>query len=171
VPDLQFHFQPLSAKAGNGTVQLDTFDAFTASVCTLRPSSKGTVSLRKDKSLCISPQYLTTEDDQKLALRSLELAQEISRHALMQEIGATEVEMEAEPTLEYAQRVAETIYHPASTCSMGNQPESVVDETLRVHGIEGLRVVDCSIMPEIASGNTHAPTVMIAEKAAHMMSQ
>ncbi|CAK8995394.1 Oxygen-dependent choline dehydrogenase (CDH) (CHD) (Betaine aldehyde dehydrogenase) (BADH) [Durusdinium trenchii] len=172
-PDLQFHFQPLSTRALEGTaaVHLDDFDAFTASVCILRPESRGRVALRRDGSLCISPHYLSTDHDQRLALRSLELAREVAQHPLLREIGAEEVDPPAETNLDHARRVAETIYHPAGTCKMGpsSDEEAVVDNELRVHGLEGLRIVDCSIMPTITSGNTHVPTVMIAEKAARLI--
>jgi choline dehydrogenase len=169
-PDLQFHFQPLST-TGTPAVYLDSFDAFTASVCILRPESKGRLSLQSDGGVRISPNYLTTKADQDLAVRSLEIAREISQHPLLREIGAEEVDPPAKTDVEHARRVAETIYHPAGTCKMGpsSDAEAVVDPQLRVHGLDGLRVVDCSIMPNIVSGNTHAPTVMIAEKAASLL--
>uniref|UniRef100_A0A7S4VCC1 Glucose-methanol-choline oxidoreductase N-terminal domain-containing protein n=1 Tax=Alexandrium monilatum TaxID=311494 RepID=A0A7S4VCC1_9DINO len=169
-PDLQFHFQPLST-TGTPAVYLDAFDAFTASVCILRPHSRGRVELQPDGSLRISPHYLTAEQDQELAVRSLEIAREVSRHPLLQELGAEEVDPPARTDLDHAHRVAETIYHPAGTCKMGPAGDigAVVDPALRVHGLEGLRVVDCSVMPTITSGNTHAPTVMIAEKAASLL--
>eukprot|EP00929_Paragymnodinium_shiwhaense_P008031 TRINITY_DN111955_c0_g1_i1.p1 TRINITY_DN111955_c0_g1~~TRINITY_DN111955_c0_g1_i1.p1 ORF type:complete len:573 (-),score=107.73 TRINITY_DN111955_c0_g1_i1:439-2157(-) len=169
-PDLQFHFQPLST-TGTPAVYLDSFDAFTASVCILRPESKGSVALNPDGSLRISPNYLSTPGDQALAVRSLEVAREVSQHPALREIGAEEVDPPKVTDIEHARRVAETIYHPAGTCKMGisSDDTAVVDPKLRVHGLEQLRVVDCSIMPTIASGNTHAPTVMIAEKAAAML--
>jgi len=169
-PDLQFHFQPLST-TGTPAVYLDSFDAFTASVCILRPESRGRVELQSDGSLRISPNYLSTANDAALAVRSLEVAREVSQHPLMQEIGAEEVDPPAKTDIEHARRVAETIYHPAGTCKMGpsSDPTAVVDASLQVHGLHGLRVVDCSVMPNITSGNTHVPTVMIAEKASRML--
>ncbi|CAE7752566.1 betA [Symbiodinium sp. CCMP2456] len=169
-PDLQFHFQPLST-TGTPAVFLDTFDAFTASVCILRPESRGRVELLPDGRLRISPHYLSTPGDAALAVKSLELAREVSRHPLLREVAAKEVEMPESLDVNYAREVAETIYHPAGTCKMGPDSDemAVVDPMLRVHGLQGLRVVDCSIMPTITSGNTHVPTVMIAEKAAASM--
>lgn len=168
--DLQFHFQPLST-TGTPAVYLDSFNAFTASVCILRPESRGRVELLPGGELRVSPQYLTAEADQKLAVRSLEIAREISQHKLMQEIGAEEVDPPERTDIDHARAVANSIYHPAGTCKMGpsSDPTAVVDPQLRVHGLEGLRVVDCSIMPNLVSGNTHAPTVMIADKAAQIL--
>lgn len=169
-PDLQFHFQPLST-TGTPAVFLDTFDAFTASVCILRPESRGRVELLPDGRLRISPHYLSTPGDASLAVKSLELAREVARHPLLREVAAQEVEMPESLDANYAREIAETIYHPAGTCKMGPDSDemAVVDPMLRVHGLQGLRVVDCSIMPTITSGNTHVPTVMIAEKAAVAM--
>lgn len=174
-PDLQFHFQPMST-TGTPAVYLDTFDAFTASICILRPESRGRLALQPDGSLRISPNYLSTPGDQALAVRSLEIAREVSQHPLMQELNAEELDApDANAShaelVDHARRVAETIYHPAGTCKMGptTDEQAVVDASLRVHGLDGLRVVDCSVMPEIVSGNTHIPTVMIAEKAAQLL--
>eukprot|EP00439_Symbiodinium_sp_Y106_P031575 s6215_g3.t2 len=151
-------------------VFLDTFDAFTASVCILRPESRGRVELLPEGRLRISPHYLSTPGDASLAVKSLELAREVSRHPLLREVAAQE-EMPQSLDVNYAREVAETIYHPAGTCKMGPDSDemAVVDPMLRVHGLQGLRVVDCSIMPTITSGNTHVPTVMIAEKASMAM--
>jgi len=169
-PDLQFHFQPLST-TGTPAVYLDQFDAFTASICILRPESRGKLELQPDMSIRISPNYLSTPRDQALAVRSLEIAREVAQHPLLQEIGAEEVDPPSVTDVDHARRVAETIYHPAGTCKMGPSSDSmaVVDPELRVHGLEGLRVADCSIMPIITSGNTHVPTVMIAEKLSRLL--
>lgn len=172
VPDLQFHFQPLST-TGTPAIYLDEFDAFTASVCTLRPESRGRIELLPDQSVRISPNYLSTNNDRALALRSIEVAREVANHPLLKEIGAAEVNPPAKTDIEFVRGLGESIYHPAGTCKMGpcTDPQAVVDSNLRVHGLNALRVVDCSIMPTLVSGNTHAPTVMIAEKVAQEMCQ
>lgn len=156
---------------GTPAVYLDNFDAFTASVCILRPESRGRVELQPDQSLRISPNYLSTAKDTDLAVKSLEIARAVSQHPLLQEIGAEEVDAPAKTDIHHARRVAETIYHPVGTCKMGPSSDTaaVVDDQLKVHGLEGLRVVDCSIMPTITSGNTHVPAVVIAEKAAKLI--
>lgn len=176
-PDIQFHMQPLSAdKPADGTHK---FSAFTASVCQLRPTSRGHLRLKsqdaRDK-MAIHPNYLSSEKDQQTAVDAIKLTREIVAAPALKGL----IEEEYEPgnefqtdleLLEYARNRATTIYHPVGTCKMGpvTDPMAVVDECLRVHGVEGLRVVDCSIMPEIVSGNTNAAAIMIAEKAADMI--
>ena len=176
-PDIQLHMQPLSAdKPADGTHK---FSAFTASVCQLRPTSRGHLRLKsqdaRDK-IAIHPNYLSSEKDQKTAVDAIKLTREIVAAPALKGL----IEEEYEPgnefqtdleLLEYARNRATTIYHPVGTCKMGpvTDPMAVVDECLRVHGVEGLRVVDCSIMPEIVSGNTNAAAIMIAEKAADMI--
>jgi len=174
-PDIQFHMQPLSAdKPGEG---VHNFSAFTASVCQLRPESRGELKiLSKDPNQypSIQPNYLSTELDLKTAVNGLKVARKIVAAPSMEPYILDEYvpgyEYQSEEELEQAVRkYSQTIYHPAGTCKMGNDTSAVVDDQLKVHGINRLRVVDASIMPEIVSGNTNAPTIMIAEKASDMI--
>ena len=178
-PNVEFHVQPLSLGAFGEP--LHTFDAFTASVCNLRPTSRGSVHIRSasagDAPL-IAPNYLSTEEDLQVAADSLRLARRIvaapalQRHRPQEWLPGPAVQSEAE-LREAAGRIGTTIFHPVGTCAMGADPDAgaVVDARLRVHGLEGLRVVDASVMPVITSGNTNSPTVMIAERAADLMRQ
>jgi choline dehydrogenase len=178
-PDIQYHLQPLSAdKPADGTHK---FSAFTASVCQLRPTSTGTIELKSADPAeypAIHPNYLATELDQQTAIDSIKHVRKIINAPALKPLISEEYEpgiqhQTDEELLEYARNRATTIYHPTGTCKMGPEVDemNVVDERLRVYGFEGLRVVDCSIMPEIISGNTNAPAIMIAEKAADMMKQ
>lgn len=178
-PDIQYHLQPLSAdKPADGTHK---FSAFTASVCQLRPTSTGHVELKSANPAeypAIHPNYLATELDQKTAIESIKVTRRIvnapALKPLIQEEHEPGIQHQTdEELLEYARNRATTIYHPTGTCKMGlsSDESTVVDDRLRVHGLEGLRVVDCAIMPEIVSGNTNAPAIMIAEKASDMMKE
>lgn len=178
-PDIQYHLQPLSAdKPADGTHK---FSAFTASVCQLRPTSTGYLELRSSNPAeypAIHPNYLATELDQKTAIESIKVTRRIVDAPALKPLIAEEHEpgvqhQTDEELLEYARNRATTIYHPTGTCKMGLESDetTVVDYRLRVHGLRGLRVVDCSIMPEIVSGNTNAPAIMIAEKASDMMKE
>jgi choline dehydrogenase len=174
-PDIQFHMQPLSAdKPGDG---VHPFSAFTASVCQLRPHSRGHVVIKSADPMtypAIHPNYLSDERDCAVAVRGIKLARRIAeapslRDCIIDEyVPGRQFQTDSE-LLDAARRHSQTIYHPVGTCKMGNDGSAVVDHQLRVHGIAGLRVVDASIMPEIVSGNTNAPTIMIAEKAADMI--
>jgi choline dehydrogenase len=174
-PDIQFHMQPLSAdKPGEG---VHPFSAFTSSVCTLRPESRGSVEIESNDPLQypkITPNYLSTPLDQQVAIDSIKVARAIAQAPslageVIDEYVPGRQYQTNEELLEAARKYSQTIYHPVGTCKMGSDEWAVVDEQLRVHGIENLRVVDASIMPEITSGNTNAPTIMIAEKAADMI--
>ncbi len=174
-PDIQFHMQPLSAdKPGEGA---HPFSAFTASVCQLRPQSRGRLELKSKDPLEypeIHPHYLSTDHDQQVAVRAVKVARKIAAapalaSQITEEYVPGPVYQSDEELLRAAREFSQTIYHPAGTCKMGTDAMAVVDERLRVHGIENLRVADASIMPEIVSGNTNAPTIMIAEKAADMI--
>ena len=176
-PDIQFHVQPLSAEnPGKGA---DPFSAFTMSVCQLRPESKGEIRLQsKDGKHYpkIIPNYLSTETDCRTAVEGVRIARRIARHAPLTSKISEEYRPHADlpmddydATLDWVRDNTASIYHPTGTCKMGQDKASVVDERLRVHGIEGLRVADCSIMPEIVSGNTNAPAIMIGEKASDLI--
>jgi choline dehydrogenase len=176
-PDIQFHMQPLSAdKPGEGAHK---FSAFTSSVCQLRPHSRGHVEIKSTDPLeypAIHPNYLSDERDHKVAVGGIKVARRIAEapslalHILSEFVPGSQYQTDEELLLA-ARRHSQSIYHPTSTCKMGHDDMAVVDDRLRVHGVEGLRVVDASIMPEIISGNTNAPTIMIAEKAADMIKE
>lgn len=176
-PDIQFHVQPLSAEnPGKGA---DRFSAFTMSVCQLRPESKGEIRLADGgpKSYPkIIPNYLSTETDQRTLVEGIKIARRIARHAPLSSKISEEYRPKADlgleddaGTLDWARDNTASIYHPTGTCKMGQDVGAVVDARLRVHGIDGLRVADCSIMPEIVSGNTNAPAIMIGEKASDLI--
>ena len=174
-PNIQFHMQPLSAdKPGDG---VHPFSAFTMSICNLRPESRGEVTINSaDPTQLpkIIPNYLSTEGDRKIAIDSIKVARKIAeadslKKHILDEYVPGQSFVSDEELLEAAKNNSQSIYHPVGTCKMGDDENSVVDEQLKVHGISGLRVVDASIMPELVSGNTNAPTMMIAEKAAEMI--
>ncbi len=174
-PNLEYHVQPLSLdKFGE---PLHPFPAFTASVCNLRPESRGEVRLRSanpaDKPM-IRPNYLSTPEDRHVAAQSIRLTRRIVAAPALQKYRPDEfrpgIQYQTEEELaRLAGDIGTTIFHPVGTCRMGSDPQGVVDERLRLRGIEGLRVIDASVMPTITSGNTNAPTMMIAEKGAAML--
>ena len=177
-PNLEYHVQPLSLDAFGEP--LHTFDAITASVCNLNPTSRGTVHITTPDfhaTPAIAPHYLSTEEDRRIAADSLRT----TRHILAQPALAKYQPEEFKPGTQYqsdadlaqlAGDIATTIFHPVGTTRMGqvggphDDPMAVVDARLKVRGVAGLRVVDAGVMPRITSGNTNAPTLMIAEKAA-----
>jgi choline dehydrogenase len=176
-PNLQYHVQPLSLdKFGD---PLHRFPAFTASVCNLRPTSRGSVEIVSRQAAdapSIAPRYLSTEEDRKIAVEALRLTRRIVSMAALAPYRPEEYlpgpRYQTDEELAIAAcLVGTTIFHPVGTCKMGlaDDSEAVVDAQLRVLGVAGLRVVDASIMPTITSGNTNAPTVMIAEKGAEMI--
>jgi choline dehydrogenase len=176
-PDIQFHMQPLSAdKPGDG---VHNFSAFTLSVCQLRPKSRGSIEIKSTDPLDypdIRPGYLANEHDCQVAIDGIKVARRIADapalkpHIIDEHVPGRMFETD-EQLLDAARQFSQTIYHPTSTCKMGPNDDdmAVVDERLKVHGIQNLRVIDASIMPEIVSGNTNAPTIMIAEKGADMV--
>lgn len=178
-PDIQFHVQPLSAEnPGKGA---DPFSAFTMSVCQLRPESKGEIKIvSKDPTVYpkIHPNYLSTDTDCRTVVDGVNMARKIARHAPLTSKISEEYRPNAsldmddyDATLDWARDNTASIYHPTGTCKMGNDKMAVVDERLRVHGIQGLRIADCSIMPEIVSGNTNAPAIMIGEKISDLIKE
>ncbi len=176
-PDIQFHVQPWSADSpGEG---VHPFSAFTMSVCQLRPESRGRIRLASPDPAVhpkIHPDYLSTETDRRTLVEGVKIARRIARHDPLKSMISEEFRPDGsldlddyEGTLAWARRHSTTIFHPTGTCRMGSDPDSVVDARLRVRGLGCLRVADCSIMPEIVSGNTNAPAIMIGEKASDMI--
>jgi choline dehydrogenase len=178
-PDLQFHVQPLSLDAFGQP--LHRYNAFTASVCNLNPTSRGFVRIaspRAQDAPRIQARYLSTDEDRRIAAKSLRLTRRIAAMPALARYRPREVKPGVEfQTDEELARLAgdigTTIFHPVGTCAMGLDPAAgaVVDARLRVHGLGGLRIADASIMPTITSGNTNSPTLMIAERAAEWMLQ
>jgi choline dehydrogenase len=174
-PDLEYHVQPLSLDAFGEP--LHKFNAFTASVCNLNPTSRGTVQIRSADAAAapaIAPNYLSTDEDRRIAAESLRLTRRIVAQPALARYQPEEfkpgVQFQTDAELaRLAGDIATTIFHPVGTCKMGraDDPMAVVDSHLRVRGVIGLRVIDASVMPTITSGNTNSPTLMIAERAAN----
>ena len=173
--DLEYHVQPLSLdKFGE---PLHPFPAFTASVCHLRPESRGEVAIESPDPFAapaIRPRYLSTETDRAVAVAAMRLTRRIVAAPALARFAPEEFRPGPQAAsdadlVRAAGDLGTTIFHPVGTCRMGADPQAVVDARLRVHGVAGLRVVDASIMPTITSGNTNSPTIMIAEKAADMI--
>ena len=174
-PDIQIHFLPFSTdKMGE---KLHPFSGFTASVCQLRPESRGWLRIRSaDPSAPpeIRINYLATEADRSANVEGLKILRKILhapalRPYVVEEVDPGKTVSTDEELLSYCRARGSTIYHPTSTCRMGNDPLAVVDQRLRLRGIQGLRVVDASVMPDLVSGNTNAAIIMIAEKASDMI--
>ena len=174
-PDIQIHFLPFSTdKMGE---RLHSFSGFSASVCQLRPESRGSLRIRSaDPTMApeIRINYLSTEVDRTANVEGLKVLRRILQAPALGPYVVEEVDPGAkvstdEELLNYCRARGSTIYHPTSTCRMGSDPLAVVDQRLRVRGLEGLRVVDGSIMPDLVSGNTNAAIIMIAEKASDMI--
>ncbi len=174
-PNLQYHVQPLTLeKFGQ---PLDAFPAFTASVCNLRPESRGQIQINSTDAHAppvIRPRYLSASRDRQVAADAIRLTRKIVAQPSLQRYQPEEFK----PGPEYdtdevlatvAGDIGTTIFHPVGTCRMGSDSQAVVDARLCVYGVKGLRVVDASVMPTITSGNTNSPTMMIAEKAAEMI--
>jgi choline dehydrogenase-like flavoprotein len=174
-PDLQLHF--VVAKIVNHARTLLLGHGVSCHVCVLRPLSRGSIRLASKDPLAaplIDPNFLAEPDDLQRMIRGFRLMREILQQPAIANLGAREAARSAlaqsdQEIEQFIRNFGDTIYHPVGSCRMGNGAMDVVDAQLRVHGVQGLRVVDASIMPRIVSGNTHAPTVMIAEKAADMI--
>ncbi|MCB1686548.1 MAG: choline dehydrogenase, partial [Pseudomonadales bacterium] len=174
-PNIEWHVQPLSLDRFGEP--LHTFDAITPSVCNLRPTSRGSVRIRSPDSRdspAITTNYLATEADRAIAIAGLRFTRRIMSAQALARFQPEEWKPGPELTSDEQLRQAAgdlgtTIFHPVGTCRMGSDADAVVSDTLNVHGVGGLRVCDASIMPLITSGNTNAPTVMIAEKAAEFI--
>lgn len=176
-PDIQFHFQPLSAEKPG--IEMHPFSGITSSVCQLRPESRGNIHITSPNAQDypkIVPNYLSATADQLCAVRAIKFARAMTKTEALGPFIVREHVPEGNPSsdedlLKAARDISQTIYHPTSTCRMGHDDHAVVDDRLRVHGISALRVADASIMPDIVSGNTNAPTIMIGEKASDMILQ
>ena len=176
-PNLQYHVQPLSLDAFGEP--LHGFNAFTASVCNLNPSSRGTVRIRSprpEEAPAIMANYLSTDEDRQIAAASLRLTRRIVEQSALAKYRPREVkpgvQFQTDDELaRLAGDIGTTIFHPVGTCRMGraDDADAVVDSELRVRGVAGLRIADASVMPTITSGNTNSPTLMIAERCAHWM--
>lgn len=173
--NLEYHVQPLSLERFGEP--LHSFPAFTASVCDLRPQSRGSVAIRDahpGSAPLIRPNYLSHETDLQVAADAIRLTRRIvaapalARFEPVEYLPGAQLDSEAQ-LREAASAIGTTIFHPVGTCKMGTGSDAVVDARLRVHGIAGLRIADASIMPNIVSGNTCSPTLMIGEKAAEMI--
>ena len=173
--NIEWHVQPLSLdKFGE---PLHKFNAITPAVCNLRPTSRGEITIksgRADEHPTIKLNYLSTAEDQEIAVEGLKFTRRIMKAGALKRFEPSEW-LPGEQAksdldlLDAARELGTTIFHPVGTCKMGSDREAVVDDRLRVRGLPSVRVIDASIMPTITSGNTNAPTVMIAEKGAQFI--
>ncbi len=178
LPDIQFHIQPFSMDRPS-LDSMHKFNGFTTSVLQLRPESSGEIYLQsRDINVHpkIIPNYLSTQKDCDVLVKGFKIARKIAKFEPLKSLIISEhapgldiEENDDDSILDWVRKTAVTIYHPTGTCKMGSGEDAVVDNRLRVRGIEGLRIVDASIMPKITSGNTNAPTLMIGEKGASMI--
>jgi choline dehydrogenase len=180
-PDIQFHFVPLGISDDYSTDLYDikTFplqDGFSILAILIRPESRGYVGLKSSKPKdppIIQPNVLSSPKDREILLAALKKSIEVMEADVLKGYSANGIsfpkDLSDKALLAHIDQSLETLYHPVGTCKMGNDPMAVVDDSLRVHGVKCLRVVDASIMPTIVSGNTNAATIMIGEKAADLI--
>ncbi|MBB3973624.1 GMC family oxidoreductase [Hansschlegelia beijingensis] len=174
-PDIQFHFATLSADMAGAKPH--PWPGCTFSVCQLRPESRGRVAIKSTDPMeapSMRPNYLSAEVDRICAIESIKYARRLAATEALKPYIAGEYKpgpgvRSDDEILDFAREYGATIFHPSGTCKMGPDPMAVVDARLRVRGVTGLRVCDCSVMPTLVSGNTHAPVVMMAEKASDMI--
>ena len=178
-PDVQYHILPASMtqSIASGKLDLDPFPGMTCAPCQLRPESRGSIRIKSSIPTvypAIRANYLSARLDQETVVESLKIARRLFNAAPLDPFRGAELEPGADvqsddELLAFARERGNTLYHPVGSCKMGSDPMAVVDAQLRVHGIQNLRVIDASIMPNLVSGNTNAPVIMIAEKAADMI--
>ncbi len=175
-PDVQYHMTP--ASFGNRKDRaLEAKPGMTIAPCQLRPDSRGSIHIESADAFAppaIRPNFLSEQVDRDTAVAGLEMGRKIMQASALdpyrgEELFPSQELQTYDELLDYARTTGATVYHPVGTCKMGNDPLAVVDSELRVHGVERLRVIDASIMPTLVSGNTNAPTIMIAEKAADLI--
>jgi choline dehydrogenase len=174
-PDLQYHFvMALYNDHGREIVQRHGFMSY---FNLSRPESRGTITLRSADPLAhplIDPNYLSAENDIRVLRAGLKISRDVVGQSAFDPFRGAEMmpgpEVRSDAEIDaFIRQNSETLYHPVGTCKMGHDAEAVVDDQLRVHGVQGLRVVDASVMPRLVSGNTNAPTIMIAEKASDLI--
>jgi choline dehydrogenase len=175
MPDIQLHLvNAIMMDHGNHDPQKD---GFTVHACQLRPESRGTICLASDDPFAhpaIDPNYLAAEEDRRAMREAVKMVRDVCGQSALNALRGAEIMPGASVVTDedidgFIRRMGETIYHPVGTVAMGTGDDSPVDGQLRVRGVDGLRVVDASVMPTLVGGNTNAPTIMVAEKAADMM--